>query len=90
MRHLAAAYESLMSNKQDFTENYCCPKCKGRSVAMSKTQLTRGHIPDLLGKRSKFLLLTCGLCGYTELYDQAIYARNQEEEKAGGEVSQEA
>lgn len=82
--------ECLMNSKPDLPESYSCPKCHGRSVAVSKTQLPRGHIPDLLGMRGKFLLLTCGLCGYTEIYDQAIYARSKEEEKAGGEASQEA
>lgn len=79
-----------MNRKHDLSESYCCPKCHGRSAAVSKTQLPRGHIPDLLGMRGKYLLLTCGLCGYTELYDQALYARSKEMEKDSGEVSQEA
>jgi predicted nucleic-acid-binding Zn-ribbon protein len=82
--------ESLMKRMPDFKQNYCCPKCHGRSAAVSKTQLPRGHIPELLGLRGKYLLLTCGLCGYTEIYDQAIYARSMELEKDSGEVSQEA
>jgi len=65
-------------------ENFCCPKCRNHEAISREAILPQGTFADLLGLKvgGRYLLLTCSLCGYTELYDLAVAARVAELEEA--------
>jgi len=58
-------------------ENFCCAKCRNREAISREGTLPAGSFADLLGLKagSRYLFVTCTLCGYTELYDLAVVAR---------------
>lgn len=67
-----------MDFEQRLVENFCCAKCRGKS-AVTKCLSLRGGLPELLTPSSgKYVLLTCALCGYTEIYSPLAYAANKE------------
>jgi len=58
--------------------DYHCPKCRNARAIVRKVNLAKGILPELLIRGGgKYLFITCSLCGYTEIYDQALYARNE-------------
>ncbi len=68
---------------QEYFKNYTCPKCKGRSCVTSEVSLD--SLPKKLllpGKSEKFLLVTCTLCGYTEMYNLNVWVSSKEPEAA--------
>jgi predicted nucleic-acid-binding Zn-ribbon protein len=81
-----------MKNIKDaLTENYCCAKCRNRSGTVKKVHLPRSSFPDLFGiTGGRYLFLTCTLCGYTEMFDLAVYARSRETGKEEADAVQEA
>jgi predicted nucleic-acid-binding Zn-ribbon protein len=47
-----------------------------------------GGLPDLLGlSTGKYILLTCGLCGYTEIYSRCVMAPADEKAKASARAA---
>lgn len=77
---------------RQLAESFKCPKCRGekavvRMVAFPKTmKLFNKNAPG------KYLFLTCTLCGYTEIFDLALYAKAQAPaaEKSKSVLGQEA
>jgi predicted nucleic-acid-binding Zn-ribbon protein len=66
--------------------DYRCPKCRNSGVITRRVNLATGILPELLTRGGgKYIFLTCSLCGYTEIYDLALYARNQEARPAESE-----
>lgn len=62
-----------------FSENYICPKCRGRKSDIREVALAKTGILDLLPSRdNRYIEVTCALCGYTEFYNRAIYLTSQE------------
>jgi predicted nucleic-acid-binding Zn-ribbon protein len=60
------------------TEKFCCVKCRGRK-AVSRT-VALGGLPTLLNLGAdKYILLSCTLCGYTEIYNTHAFAIADEE-----------
>jgi predicted nucleic-acid-binding Zn-ribbon protein len=60
-------------------EQWICPKCRGRGCTSQEASISR--ITDkiiLRGGSDKYLLLSCTLCGYTELYNLKVLARVEE------------
>jgi predicted nucleic-acid-binding Zn-ribbon protein len=71
-----------MDFEQQLIENFCCAKCRGKSAVTRCVPLS-GGLPDLLGlSAGKYILLTCGLCGYTEIYSRCVMAPSEEKAKA--------
>jgi predicted nucleic-acid-binding Zn-ribbon protein len=69
-----------MDLAEKLTANFSCAKCRGKS-AITRTVTLSGGLPGILKlSPDRYLLLTCGLCGYTELYNLAAYALSQEPE----------
>lgn len=57
-----------MTFEEQLVQNFCCVKCRGKAAVTKTLPLTRG-LPELLNLSSqKYVLLTCALCGYTEIY----------------------
>ena len=66
-----------MDLAEKLTANFSCAKCRGKS-AISKTVSFSGGLPGILTlSPDRYLLITCGLCGYTELYNLAACALSQ-------------
>lgn len=69
-----------MTDYFKYFKNFTCPKCRGKSFvceeatlcSMSKRLLLRAH-------DSKYILVTCGLCGFTEIYSTKVLASIKEE-----------
>jgi len=63
-------------NRRSLTEDFRCPKCRGRKAYSSEVELPKGVLADLLPLKSgkRYAVLTCALCGYTEFYDLAVVA----------------
>ena len=80
-----------MKSKEALTANYRCPKCHGREAATRKGKLVGARLPDLLGiADTSYLFVTCTLCGYTEIYDRAIYVKSREAAKQENPATQQA
>lgn len=65
-----------------------CPKCRNTKALVRKVSLPAGLLPDILARGGgRYRFVTCSLCGYTEIYDLAVYAKNKSakptEDKAG-------
>lgn len=60
-------------------EQWVCPKCRSRGSVTQEVSLSK--ITDkfiLRGGGDKYLVLSCTLCGYTELYNLRVVARLEE------------
>lgn len=66
-----------MELESDFTQNFCCVKCRNRRAATRTATLSSGLAHILTPGSDKYLLVTCTLCGYTEIFDLKVYAENQ-------------
>ena len=66
-----------MNRIEALQANFCCAKCRGRSAHVDRAHLplTGGRFPL---KPGRFVVVTCTLCGYTEFYDQALFAEERE------------
>ncbi len=64
----------MLDYSQYFT-NYTCPKCRGRSCTTSVTTLG-GWTRHLFSRPrdNQYLMVTCALCGYSELYSLKVLA----------------
>ncbi|HOJ59547.1 MAG TPA: zinc ribbon domain-containing protein [bacterium] len=63
-------------NYAELFSNYVCLKCRGRSCVFS--EVTLGNLPKKLLFRShnqRYVLVTCELCGYTEIYSLNVLAK---------------
>jgi len=70
-----------MEWREESLTDYCCAKCRGKVGVVRKVNLNKGILPDLLTRGGgKYRFVTCSLCGYTEVYDMAIYARKTKPE----------
>ena len=71
-------------------ETYQCQKCRGKAGVIQKVALPTPSFPKLFSNTGKYFLVTCTLCGYTELYDMAIYVKGEEKVKKNSSLTQEA
>ncbi len=62
---------------EHFTQNYLCPKCRGHKPDVREIALSKSGLLDLLPtKDTRYIEVTCILCGYTEFYNRAIYVKS--------------
>ncbi|MBX7246326.1 MAG: hypothetical protein K1X53_12590 [Candidatus Sumerlaeaceae bacterium] len=67
-----------MKFEEKLRTNFHCAKCCGKSAVTRMVPLS-GGLPNLLALASdKYVLLTCALCGYTEIYSTAAHAVDEE------------
>ena len=72
-----------MKDYSQFIAHYTCPKCRGRSCITNEISLS--SLPQKLvlrGDDLNFLLVTCSLCGYTEMYSAKVLVSQKEESPA--------
>lgn len=65
---------------------YCCPKCHNRTCHTEEVALPGGGasaITKVLGLgNGKYLVVICTLCGYSEMYNLRVLAKDQQRESA--------
>lgn len=66
--------------KQDFEREFICPKCRARGAHVQQVDVGRSMAGVIAISPDRYLAVTCGLCGYTEFYNQAICVKNEETE----------
>jgi predicted nucleic-acid-binding Zn-ribbon protein len=75
-----------MDAEGQLAESFCCAKCHNRQ-AVARTAAISGGLPNLLGFSSdKYVLVSCTLCGYTEIYNTQLICSLSEEEIAASKV----
>jgi len=78
-----------MEWQEENLADFRCVKCRNTTAIVRKINLPTGILPELLARGGgRYRLVTCGLCGYTEIYDLAVYAKKpavetRENEAAG-------
>lgn len=62
-------------------DNFCCAKCRGKAASVEPVMLETTRIWSVLTRKysPRFYAVTCGLCGYTELYNARVYALQDQE-----------
>lgn len=67
-------------------EDYCCPKCHNRACFTEEVTLassTASTLTKVLGLgQGRYLVVTCSLCGYSEIYNLRILVEDREKSKA--------
>lgn len=79
---LGWARDETKSFEQRLVAGFQCVKCRGKSAVTQTAALSRGWQIILGIPAPKHILLTCTLCGYTEMYDPLVYAHGKESAKA--------
>lgn len=66
---------------------FCCAKCHGRHAETRVVNLATG-LPHILSRGSgRYVLVSCVLCGYTEIYNLAAYTLRPEEAPGASPVA---
>lgn len=62
------------------TENFSCVKCRGKQARVQAVVLPMARILAIFSGQvsPKFYVVSCVLCGYSELYDAHVYALQAE------------
>lgn len=66
-------------SKEQFEREFICPKCHGHGALAQEVSIGRGVARMLPLTPSRYLAVSCGLCGYTEFYNLALLERDTEE-----------
>jgi predicted nucleic-acid-binding Zn-ribbon protein len=67
-----------MNLEEKLAAAFCCAKCRGKS-AVTRTVKLPGKFPSLLPfGAEEFILVTCTLCGYTEMYSPIAFEKTEE------------
>jgi predicted nucleic-acid-binding Zn-ribbon protein len=76
------AYERLPMSKEPeerLKASFCCAKCHARQAETRVVNFATG-LPHLLSRgQGRYVLVSCVLCGYTEIYNLSAYALRPEE-----------
>ena len=63
--------------------NYQCAKCRGRSFNTEEVSLrSRNKRGIIRPTEEPYLVVTCGLCGFSELYSTKVLATQKEDAPA--------
>jgi predicted nucleic-acid-binding Zn-ribbon protein len=73
----------LKATKEQFERDFVCPKCHGHGAVAQDVSLKRGGVVSSMLPLSptRYLAVSCGLCGYTEFYLLAIVEKETEPEE---------
>lgn len=71
-----------MEPAEQLAQSFCCVKCQGKQASTRCVTLS-GGLPHILAlSQGKYVLVSCALCGYTEMYSLAAYALNPDKAPA--------
>ena len=80
-----------MVNINKLTDNYRCPKCRDKTAIIRKASLSKSSLQSIFPiAAGKYILLTCSLCGYTEIYDAAVYEKAEQEAETKSRLPEQA
>ena len=68
----------MRRNKEFFEREFVCPKCRARGANVEEVSIGGAVARMLPFKPHDYLSVTCGLCGYTEFYQLAVLAREEQ------------
>jgi predicted nucleic-acid-binding Zn-ribbon protein len=69
----------MLDPETQLIEKFCCGKCRGRKAVARTASI--GGLPTLLNLGAdKYILVSCTLCGYTEIYNTHAFAVAAEDE----------
>jgi predicted nucleic-acid-binding Zn-ribbon protein len=68
----------MIDYKKHFS-TYACPKCKGRAIFFEEVYLRKNQWKFWRESLCLYVSVTCGLCGYTEMYSKKVLASIKEE-----------
>jgi predicted nucleic-acid-binding Zn-ribbon protein len=64
----------MSDESKALSQDYVCPKCRGRAADVREVALVKSGLLDLLpSKDNRYVEVTCTLCGFTEFYNRALY-----------------
>jgi len=68
-----------MGPESRLLENFSCAKCRSKQATLRTTHTPADSLKELIqeGIKFKYYLLTCALCGYTEMYDARVFATSR-------------
>ena len=71
-----------LKDYEQFQERFRCPKCNNRASIPREVSLSRVK-EKILGVHhaEKYLILSCSLCGYSEMYNLKVAAQADQEEQ---------
>jgi predicted nucleic-acid-binding Zn-ribbon protein len=66
----------MLSAEKRLSDNFCCVKCRGKIARVQAVVLPMARIVAIFSGQvsPKFYVVSCTLCGYSELYDAKVYA----------------
>jgi predicted nucleic-acid-binding Zn-ribbon protein len=70
----------LKLTKERFERDFICPKCHGHGAITQEVSVGRGVVSSMLDP-SRYMAVSCGLCGYTEFYLLAIVEKETDPEE---------
>ena len=70
---------NLKPTKEVFEREFVCPKCHGHGALVQEVSIGRSMMLPL--GPTRYLAVSCGLCGYTEFYQTAIVEKEAETEE---------
>ena len=80
-----------MAGFDKLRETFRCAKCRGKSPVIKEIRIPLSSLHSLLPLASgKYILVTCSLCGYTEIYDAARYVHAEDEVTNEAKISEQA
>lgn len=71
-----------MDYRKRLEEKFRCAKCNNHTCISKEVSLSRVSEKILGNPRDKYLLISCSLCGYTEVYNLKVIAHAEEGESA--------
>lgn len=72
-----------MIDPQKLFVNYQCAKCRGRSFNTEEVTLRSRNKRGIMRPSGEpYLVVTCGLCGFSEMYSMKVLAAQKEEAPA--------
>ncbi|MEQ8820561.1 MAG: hypothetical protein RLY93_09965 [Sumerlaeia bacterium] len=61
--------------ENDLRARFHCPKCKSHVCHVGSASLPSGKLPLPV---TGYYVVTCGLCGFTEFYNQSVFETLEE------------
>jgi predicted nucleic-acid-binding Zn-ribbon protein len=82
-----ASPEPIEQAIQELAKGFKCPKCRGDQGQVRRVRLPEPKLSTILMRSpGVYAFVSCALCGYTEIYDLAVYARLSASETAKTEA----
>ena len=75
-------------NRENMERNFVCPKCRRHGAVTEEVTVGRCMARMIPLPSTRYLAVTCGLCGYTEFYQMAILEKMAEKTPASARLAE--